>query len=45
MNTFSVPVSDSAKRFAKGEKSEDDLPIGVTEISWDPHEDNLIVSC
>ena len=45
MNTFSVPVSDSAKRFARGEKSEEGVPVGITELSWDPYEDNLIVSC
>jgi hypothetical protein len=44
MHTFSVPVSESAKRYAKKEKALDELPIGVAELSWDPHEDNLIVS-
>jgi len=47
LRTFSVAVSESSLKFAGKEvKSydEDDQLVAVAGLSWDPHEDNLIVS-
>lgn len=32
MNTFSVPVSESARKFNKGDKNEGEVPVGIAEI-------------
>ena len=47
LRTFSVPVSESALKFSGPKEKayeEDDQLIAVAGLSWDPHEDNLIVS-
>lgn len=32
MNTFSVPVSESARKYNKGDKNEGEIPVGIAEI-------------